>query len=239
MFYPLNQHPMNRNVYLSLIIFASACLLSACTPYYIAGDFNARAARHQTIAVVPVEMVFAGNQPKSLTPSDIERLEEGESRAFQISLYNEILRSTRSGKKPLTVDMQSIDRTATLMEQAGVSVRDSWTLDPEDLATLLGVDAIVRSRIQKTRYFSDLASYGIDIGVYLVGILTGLWLDPFLPGQLQRNKQVQQFASVVDGRSGTVLWSMNQTVEADWSLPSQQIIDGINRRMARKFPYRR
>ena len=36
----------------------------ACTPYYLAHDFEARAMDHQTVAVVPFEMIYTGVRPR-------------------------------------------------------------------------------------------------------------------------------------------------------------------------------
>lgn len=159
----------------SLLLIALVTLLAACgAQKYTINEFDAITANHQTVAVLPVEMVFTGKQPKKLTPEDIAQIEEAESKAFQISLLNSIL-----GKADkMRVSFQDYTRTNQRLEDAGISIRESWTVDPEELAQILEVDAVVRMRVEKQRYMSDLASFGIDLARDLVWLLSDFSIYP-------------------------------------------------------------
>lgn len=214
-------------------------LLTGCAKrYYIASDFSTRTIGHQTIAVLPVEMVFTGNQPKDLTEEDIAAIEEGESKAFMISLYDAILRSTKNGKKPMRVSVQSYTTTISMLEENNITIRESWSKRPAELAQILGVDAVVQSRIHKNRYMSDLASYGISVGVQVVQVLSQGTLGVFLPGSLNKTNDIKSNFTLVSGEDGAVLYSRAFTEEADWNRPSEQIIDRTTVRFAKFFPYR-
>lgn len=222
----------------TLTLFIGLALLAGCRPYYISSNFDSVTAQHKVVAVLPVEMIFTGKQPKDITPEQIAEIEEGESRAFQISLYNEILASTRGGKKGFRIDFQSFSQTNALLAEAGISLRDSWSRTPEELAGILGVDAVVRESVQKHRYMSDLASYGIHVATEVVNILTNGALWPFIPGSIQKTYDINANCVVNNGADGLVLWNMAHKAQTDWSLPANQIIDGINYQFARRFPYR-
>ncbi len=144
-----------------------AVSFSACTAVdYTSPRFPEAARSHQSVAVLPVEMVFTGRAPKRLTAEDIMLIEEGESLAFQATLYNYLLdRSSLQRQRPIWVSIQPIERTNDLLNAQGLAIRDTWLLPAEELAEILGVDAVVRTRVRKTRYLSDLASFGLTVGV--------------------------------------------------------------------------
>jgi len=99
------------------------------------------------IAVLPAEMVFTGTLPKNLSPEDIAFIEETESRTFQNSLYNSILRHANGRKYYTSINVQDIGTTIKLLEENKITIRDSWKQDDRQLAKILGVDAVVRMRI--------------------------------------------------------------------------------------------
>jgi uncharacterized protein with GYD domain len=213
--------------------------ICSCTPYFQAANFDTLTADHTRIAVLPFDMIFTGQMPEELTEADLLRIEEAESQAFQISFYNQLLRSTRRGKKNLRVEVQHYQATNKSLKEHGISVRESWSLSPEELADILEVDAVVRANIEKARFMSDLASFGIELGVDLINVLTNYQLWPWLPPVSTQNKAVVADFSLFEENEGTVLWSISFDKGADWREPANQIINQITRRAAKKFPYRR
>jgi len=120
------------------------------------------------------------------------------------------------------------------LEENGISVIDSWIESPENLANMLGVDAVVRGRIQKEKYFSDELSAGIELGTVLLDMM-GSDFNPFVSSN---NKKIKTDYALVDSENGNVLWSIQYSVEADWRQRPDQIVDRINHRSANHFPYR-
>jgi len=221
------------------IVIISTLILTSCRTYFIAHDFNQRTANHRTIAIAPLEMIFTGVKPNNLSDADVRKLEEGESRAFMISLYNEILRSTRGGKKPIRVSIQSVNNTLSALEGNGISIRDSWKLSSTQLAQILGVDAVVQGSITKKRYMSDLASFGIDLGTQILDVFTGGMVGSNVPDQATRTNDIRASYSLSSAGDGTTLFSQAFEYEADWNNTTEEIITYINRRFARNFPYRK
>ncbi|NND35374.1 MAG: hypothetical protein HKN76_22495, partial [Saprospiraceae bacterium] len=119
-----------------------------------------------------------------------------------------------------------------------ISVTRSWRLDPQEIAMLLNVDAVVQARIVKTRFMSDLASYGIDVATHIVNLVTNYYVSPWLT-YATRSKEIDAEYSLISKDGGEVLWSISFSEGADWRQPSKVIIDGISRRAARYFPYRK
>jgi hypothetical protein len=183
-------------------------------------------------------MVFMGKAPKGLSAEDILRIEEGESLAFQASLYNYLLdRSGPNRRRPVWISIQPIGITNQLLSEGGVAIRDAWALPADELAEMLGVDAVVRTRVRKTRYLSDLASFGIAAGVHVV--LEALdedhvWLLPWGP----RTYDIYAEGELVAADGGALLWKVAVNRETDWSQPANDVVRGITRKLAKKFPYR-
>lgn len=212
-------------------------LIAACTPYYIVTDFDSRTAEHMTVAILPFEMWFTGKIPKDLTEEDILKIEEAESLAFQMSMYREILNSTKNGRKPIRIDLQDYKKTLNILSDNGIGIRTSWSLTPRELADLLGVDAVLSARIEKMRIMSDLASFGAEVGLFILNEITDYGLWPFIPGVVT-SKQIDAGYSLHDKAGGDVLWSISFEVDTNWSSSADEIIRSVTRKAAKKFPYR-
>lgn len=223
--------------YIVLVSVTLLLLLASCKSYYVTNDFDTRTANHKTVAILPFEMIFTGTKPEKLTDEDLRIIGEAESKAFMISFYNEVLRSTHGGRNLIRVDVQHFDKTLSILQANNIDMRASWKEDPGELAKLLGVDAVVKARIEKHRLMSDLASYGIDLGMHILGVLSDYSLWFLLPPDLAKSKEIKSTYSLLDEK-GTALWSIAYDMDADWSSPANEIIDEINRKSAKHFPYR-
>lgn len=223
---------MKQLYFLSLITII--ILLSSCgAQRYTASNFEAATDNHELVAIMPVQMVFTGRQPKKLTEADIQAIEEAESEAFQVSLYNAIL--SKASKMP--VQFQSLNETNRILADNNISIRESWTYNDTELAKMLGVDAIVRMRVEKQRYMSDLAAFGVDMAQQLLFVLNqgGLWAP--LPRQLNNTEEIRAKTSLINGEDAQVLWNIAVQRAADWDRPDEFIINRITRKSARNFPY--
>ena len=219
-----------------IIFFLSILfLMTSCKRYYTVSGFEEITYNHTTVAILPFEILTSGHVPRDLTPEMIDQIEENESKAFQVSFFNRLLRSTQRGKKPMRISLQHYAKTIDKLANEGVDIRDSWNQDPEKLAKLLGVDAVVRGRIEKHQYFSDGLSAGIEIGSVVLDILTRGNGNGIVG---VNNKNVKTDYALVNAEDGTVLWSITYDHRADWSQQPDQMVDNINARSSRHFPYR-
>ncbi|MGH2566497.1 MAG: hypothetical protein ACRDE5_18405 [Ginsengibacter sp.] len=219
------------------IILFSVIIISSCSHrYYTSTFFEQQTANHKLIAVLPSEIIFTGKQPKDLTPEQIAKIEEGESRAFQQSLYGDILKYANSRKYYMSVGVQDINTTMSLLDQNNISVRDSWKMDDKKLTALLGVDAIVRMQVTQKRYMSDYASYGVTVARDIINE-TGLGSKFPIPGRLGTTEDIYAHCSVVS--NNIALWNNNYKSAADWNNPSNVIIENITDNFGRDFPYKK
>ncbi|MCB0588124.1 MAG: hypothetical protein KDD06_22720 [Phaeodactylibacter sp.] len=221
----------------NLIFFLFAfLLLSSCSrEYYKTAGYDQYAPGHHLIAVVPVHTITTGRIPPEVTGEMIEQLENAESQAFQISLYNEIARRSGSRAGEIQINLQHYTETNARLKEAGYTPRESLELPPAELAQILGVDAVVRATVRKTQYLTDLEAFGLDMATTFLAIFTD-WPFWFIPDS--KTADVDASCSILDGTTGIPVWSTNRRWRLDWNRRHNEIIDNISRKMARRFPYR-
>ncbi len=203
---------------------------------YVSSYFEQQTATHKIIAVLPAEMIFTGKQPKELMPEDIAAIEEKESKAFQESLVNGIFQYANSRKQYMTINVQDVTTTNGLLTENNISIRDSWTKNDKELSKLLGVDAVVRMRIQKKRYMSELASYGIGVGRQIIGMIgnNNKFSAPYVP-----NKTNEIYAACNIVSDNKTLWNDHYQGSADWNNPPDLVINNITDNFGKRFPYKK
>jgi hypothetical protein len=220
--------------YLAIALFfmlAVSCSRNA----YKAGNFEEKTEEHQVVAVLPAEMIFTGKQPNNLTPEDIAKIEIQESKDFQVSLYNSVLRHANGRKYQTSVNFQDVTTTLRKLEENGIDIRKSWTMDDKELAALLGVDAVVKMRIKKQRYMSDHASYGVNVAKQIIGS-TKLGSKLPIPYNVGKTNDIHASCNLIS--ENQTLWNDNYRSSADWNSPANEIIEVITDNFGQNFPYK-
>jgi len=217
-----------------LPILAMALFLTSCANRYIVEDFDNRTSSHKTVAVVPVVIEMTGIEYMQYDEETRTIAETDESKMFQQVLYNEILRSTKNNRKPIRVDIQTFQETLNILEKNEISVRDSWAIPSDDLAKLLGVDAIIKSKVVKNKYLPDVVSVGINVAREVIGAV----FDTPISTRVQRTGEIHTTVSLIDGNDPVTLWNSGGTTEIDWRDSSNRVVKNCYRYVSRKFPYR-
>lgn len=223
---------MKRHLLVALLIV----VLASCShKYYTSSYFDQQTSHHKIVAVLPAEMIFTGKQPEGLRVEDIEKIEENESVNFQQALYNAILRHANTRKYFTRVNLQDISTTERILKDHNLSVINTWRMDDKELAEMLKVDAIVRLRIQKQRYMSDMASYGISVGKQIV-YNTGIGSKIPLPSVPNKTNDIYASCNIISNNQ--TLWNDSYKAASDWNSPANQIIENITDNFGRHFPYK-
>jgi len=222
------------------VLPAALLLTAACsTANYNSPQFAERAQHHRIIAVLPFEMLFAGDPPKNLTAQQIAQIEEAESVAFQRSYYSRLLNQASARKKhPIGIEIQSVDTTNQRLAAAGIGIRDSWGMSAKALSRVLRVDAVISTSVRKTRHISNGESFGVDLGLSAVNEATEGRLASILPWGMAVTFDIWAASELLDSLDGSVLWQIEVSEATDWRVPANQVIDEFTRKLAKNFPYR-
>lgn len=218
-------------------VFCLILLTNCNREAYKTVDYDQLTVTHQTLAILPVETITTGRIPEKLDQPAIDEIELAESKAFQISLYNQLSRRSGGGSGDIRVNFQHYSQTNAFLEEAGINLRESWNRPPRELADLLGVDAVVRTTVQKQHYLTDLESFGITVAATILSALTDSpWPWFAYPGS--RTSDVRVSCAVLEGEQGIAVWSTSKDKPTYWHRPQGEVVDDITRALARRFPYR-
>jgi len=227
---------MKKNLLLASLMLTALIFASSCShKNYTTSYFDQQTAHHKMIAVLPAEMIFTGTQPKDISVEDIAQIEENESRMFQNYLFSAILRYANSNKYYTAVGFQDISTTQKLLEENNISIRDSWKQDDKKIAQLLGVDAVVRMRIQKKRYMSDLASLGVSYGQQVINQIGNA--RKYIPNVTNKTNDIYASCNIVSNNQ--TLWNDDYRGSTNYNVSSEKVIDNITDNFGRHFPYRK
>ena len=224
---------MKQNLPLRItFIFFTLAFVACSRKSYTYSYFDQQTAHHRIIAVLPAEMIFTGTKPKNLDDSTITRIEETESTMFQNYLFNGILQHANTQRYYTSIAVQDISTTQKLLQDSNISIRDSWRQDDKKLAKILGVDAVVRLRIQKKRYMSDMASFGIGMGQQVLYQLGGV--QPMIS-----NKTNDIYASCNIVSNNQTLWNDHYRSTTTYNRTSEMVVEDIADNFGSHFPYRK
>lgn len=220
---------------LALITTLTTLFFFGCSPkYYETAAYDEFADQHQTIAVLPSQTITTGRIPPEWTPEMVAEIEENESHAFQIAVFDEIAQRSGNRGGEILIYLQHYTETNAKLEEAGISARDSWTMAPADLAAILGVDAVVRTSMRKDMFLTDLESFGVSMAQTAINIFGGG--SPFFVPT--KTSDVFLSAAVLDGKTGITVWNTDRTTQTDWNNRHSEIVRRLARVLARRFPYR-
>ncbi|HEU4573410.1 MAG TPA: hypothetical protein VFS36_00290 [Chitinophagaceae bacterium] len=227
---------MKATLRLFTFLLLIAGTLSCSHRYYTNSLFEQQTKNHHVVAILPAEMIFTGNQPKELSADDIKQIEETESLSFQQALYNSILRYANTSKYFTTVNIQDIGTTLSLLKKDSISIRDSWQKDDRELCRILNVDAVVRMRIRKQRYMSDMASYGIGVAKQVI-FNSGIGAKIPVPNMVNKTNDIYASCSLLS--NNYALWNDSYKASINYNGDATQVIENITDDFGRNFPYKK
>jgi hypothetical protein len=221
---------MKKLILLSLPVL----LLFSCRSANQSKSNDAEIYTVKTIAILPVQVNYTGTIPKKMTQVMLDSLAQVQGIQFQQALQRNVMRFNGNKKKIQGVSIQSIDKTNSLLQQQQLTVQNAFTKDPDELAKLLGVDAVVKMNVTSNRLMSDLASLGI--GVLDNILFFGTNVNPGVTLGLN-NKTADVLANCVLLKNGKTLWTANYDRPTDWNTSIYTVMDRVTTKMGRGFPF--
>ncbi|MCH2080967.1 MAG: hypothetical protein MK226_01190 [Saprospiraceae bacterium] len=223
---------------LSLFVLTVLIITTSCSNQYRRYQTSAYEElenQHNILAVLPVETLMTGRISHEMSDKQIEAIEMAESKAFQVALYDQLARRSGSRRGEIRVNFQHYSQTNALLQEAGISYKDAQTMAPGKLAEILQVDAVVRTRVQKEKYLTDLESFGIQLAQNIAFLTNRTNFGIFASS---RTSDVLVSISTLDTNTGVPTWTLEQDCPTFWNKRTAEIIEDITVWTARRFPYR-
>lgn len=224
----------NFTILVFILLFAASCSPNK----HLTADYDKFANRHNIIAVLPYDIQMVGRKVAEMELEEINQLKTVESRLFQQSLYSEILKRTGKGKRDIKISVQDINKTNRLLKGAGVDVVEIGEYSPKELGAILGVDAVISTRLVKETFLSRQEALLVDVAATTILDRVPVRVRPFNRSKMTRSSEVDIFCTIVDTQAESAIWVYNTECDLQWDMDPDDAVENINGRISKKFPYK-
>ena len=205
--------------FITLLFVGFGTIATAQTKLFEHPQFDQLAKDHKTIAILPfdAQVMLRPKQMKEITTEQLTQMQKSEGLAIQQSMFTWFLQRQKRGK--LLLEVQDPKKTNAILLQNGIM--DPNVVTPEELANMLGVDAVITGRFETDKPMSDGASLAL-------GLLVGFW------GQ---TNSATINMSVNNGLDGQLLWNYNKRVAGSLGSSTDSLINTLMRKASRRLAY--
>jgi hypothetical protein len=197
-------------------------MLQGCATIYVSPEFESARQTHKTIALIPFEVTIDAKQiPKDMSREVVRELENDEAVVFQQQLFTQFLQRQMKGE--YTVEIQDIDKTNRLLNQAGINLDNLGSVSKEDIARTLEVDAVISGSIRRTRPMSTGTAVAL-------GLLVGVW-GP--------TNKVDVTLNIHESQYGKLLWQYEHQASGSVGSSSEGLARSLMKGVSKKFPYKK
>jgi len=196
--------------------------LTACSPkIYKTDDFASLSARHKIVAILPSDVMIhlRPNEAKKVSADEVKKDEESTGYAVQDKMYGWFLR--KSDRYHYTVKFQDISKTNAILKQHNISYQDLRTASKEELAQMLGVDAVISSSVRMDKPMSEGAAIA-------VGLLVGTWGS---------TNNVSTTINIHEASKGELMWKYDYEASGSVGSSAENLVNALMKNASKKFPY--
>lgn len=226
-----------------LLILISITIASCSRNRYLTADYDSLASQHSVIAVLPYDIQITGRKVAEMTEDEILKYREREAKQFQQSLYSEVLRRTGRRDNDINISVQDINKTNRLLVGAGIPLTDIAEYSPKELGQILDVDAIISTRLIKEKFLSReeavLVDVAADVAKDILKDRTPASLKYYSNSKLSRSSEIDIYCTIVDTKAESAVWIYSTDIDIQWNMEEDEVIEQVNTRISRKFPYRK
>ena len=193
--------------------------IQAQTNLYQHPEFESKTANHKLVAILPFDanVNLRPKQMKDITKDQLAELEKNEGLSIQSAMYSWFLKRKKRGD--MLIDIQDPKKTNALILQNEID--NLKTVTSEQLAQILGVDAVITGTFETDKPMSDGASIAL-------GLLVGFW---------GTTNAATINMSVNNGSDGELLWNYNKRVAGSLGSNTDQLINKLMRKASRRLGY--
>ena len=184
---------------------------------YLSGSFDGLSSDHQVLAILP----FFTNLElgEEVAASEIRRLEQQEGYAVQDALETYFGRGKK--KKKFSVNFQNSEDTNAILAKNEVTFKNIDRYTIRELSEILKVDGII--------------SGNLDVNILLSsGLPSEMSFLDYILGDADYGRIG---IKISDGQTGKLLWKYEQEINRKSGKNTDDLIDKMMKKAARKFPY--
>ena len=206
----------------ALLMATTAVTAHAGAQKYTHPQFAELTKDHKQVAVLPFRVTIdMKHLPKNTTVEMVRQSQQDEALEIQKVLYARLLQ--RAAEESYTVGFQDVDQTNALLQRAGMKLDSLSAKTKDELAKVLGVDALISGTVHQTQPTST----GVAIAQSL---LLGF------SGSTQR---VDINLTVHNGMDGQLLWSYDHNDKGGLMNSVEGMMKSLMKKVAGNFPYRK
>ncbi len=224
----------NFTIFTFIILVFASCSRNK----HLTADYERFAQRHSQIAVLPYDIQMMGRKVAEMEQEEIDYLRSIESKLFQQSLYSEVLKRTGNQKGDIKISIQDINKTNRLLKDAGVAMIDIGEYSPKELGEILGVDAVISTRLVKEMFLSREESLLMEVATTTILDRVPVRVGYFNRSKITRSSEVDIFCTIVDTQAESAIWIYNTECDLQWDTDPDDAIENINGRISKNFPYK-
>ncbi len=206
---------------MSLFFVGMVYMTHAQTHLYENPDFDRLTASHEIIAIVPFKtsVSLRPKQMKDITPEQLQKMEESEGLSIQSAMYSWFLK--RDKQQKLKIKVQDPNTTNALLRRNNITQEYMADYTPDELAEILGVDAVIMGTFETNKPMSEGASVAL-------GMLVGFYGST--------NKAIINL-SIYNAEQGELLVNYNKAVSGSFGSSTEDLINILMRKASRRISY--
>jgi hypothetical protein len=219
-------------LFLGILIFFASC---RSIDRFQTNAYPRLAPNHKLIAILPIEL---SGQKFSKDVTDDSKLEflKQESDEIQNSIYSYLLKSSGIQKNDIKIDIKAINNTNTILSKEGINIENVQSYSEQELALLLGVDAVLRTRVDSPIL---LSSKDGDLGKEIINVASIFTDLPFLNevGVIDV-ATVSMRCELIDAAEGISIWAYERKRDLKLREKNTDLLYTLTRDICKNFPYR-
>jgi hypothetical protein len=207
-----------KSILLFFCFFSSIYLFGqGAKQTYEAPNLKQTLSTHKIVAILPFRVTISYKKmPKNFDPAGNLQQEKEEGLNMQQGMYTYLLRKAND----YTTTFQDVDRTNTLLKNAGVFDKIDDIL-PDSLCKILKIDAVIKCSYSYERTASEAGA----IAKTMVFGFGGSTASGALTMQIN------------NGTDGTLLWHFYKEMSEGAFTSANQLMERMMKKVSRNFPY--
>lgn len=192
------------------------------TSLYENPDFDDIAKSHKIIAMIPfkTQVKLRPKQMKDMTAEQLNRIEKSEGESIQTAMYSWFLKRKKRGDLE-SLDIQDPRTTNATLKKQNIDYNNIMDYTPQELAKILGVDAVISGDFETNKPMSEGASIALGVLIGFFGTTNSATIN----------------MSVHNAADGALLWNYNKKVSGSIGSDTEDLINILMRKASRRLAY--